>query len=39
MFGVEIDSFFQTIRVITVTFRAKVRRAVLGRLPLASKAS
>ena len=29
--------FFQTIRVIAAIFRAKVRRAIVGRIPLASK--
>ena len=31
--------FFQTIKVIAAIFRAKVRRAIVGRIPLASKAS
>jgi hypothetical protein len=35
----KLTPFFQTIRVITAIFRAKVRRAIVGRLPLASKAS
>ncbi len=30
--------FFQTIRVIAAIFRAKVRRAIEGRMPLVSKA-
>ena len=32
-------SFFQTINVIAAIFRAKVRRAMVGFLPLTSKAS
>jgi hypothetical protein len=32
-------SFFHTISVIAAIFLAKVRRAIVGRLPLASKAS
>jgi hypothetical protein len=32
-------SFFQITRVIAAIFLAKVRRAIVGRLPLASKAS
>ena len=32
-------SFFQTINVIAATFLAKVRRAIVGFLPLASKFS
>jgi len=31
--------FFQRIRVMAAIFRAKVRRAIAGRIPLASKAS
>ena len=31
--------FFQTIKVIAAIFRAKVRRAIAGLMPLASKAS
>src|SRR6266849_9064418 len=31
--------FFQTIKVIAAIFRAKVRRAIEGRMPLVSKAS
>ena len=30
--------FFQTIKVIAAIFRAKVRRAIAGFIPLASKA-
>lgn len=29
--------FFQTVRVITAIFRAKVRRAIAGSIPLLSK--
>ena len=29
--------FFQTIKVIAAIFRAKVRRAIVGRIPRASK--
>jgi hypothetical protein len=32
-------SFFQTIDVIAAIFLAKVKRAIVGFLPLASKAS
>ena len=33
----KLAPFFQTIRVIAAIFRAKVRRAIVGRIPLASK--
>ena len=35
----KLAPFFHTISVIAAIFRAKVRRAIVGRLPLASKAS
>jgi hypothetical protein len=35
--GVETDSFLPRIRVMAAILRAKVRRAIVGRIPLASK--
>jgi len=35
----KLTSFFQTIKVIAAIFLAKVRRAIVGFFPLASKAS
>jgi len=39
MLGVEAHSFFHTIKTIVAIFRAKVSRAISGRMPLASKAA
>ena len=33
----KLAPFFQTVSVIAAIFRAKVRRAIVGRIPLASK--
>jgi len=35
----KLTPFFQTISVIAAIFRAKVRRAIVGRIPLASNLS
>ena len=37
--GSKRTPFFQTINVIAAIFRAKVRRAIVGCIPLVSKAS
>jgi len=37
--GVETHLFLQTINVIAAIFRARVKRAIVGFLPLASPAS
>ena len=39
MFGVETGSFFQTIKVVEAILRARVRRAIDGFIPFASKAA
>jgi hypothetical protein len=35
----KLTPFFQTIRVMAAILRARVRRAIVGRMPLASKVS
>ena len=37
--GSKLTPFFQRVRVIVTIFRARVRRAIVGRIPLATRAT